>query len=276
LSNIPSLTKGNQPTDGGNLILSEQEKNELLKRDPSLSCCIRRYLGSRDFLHNTQEKRYCLWLKDINAAIYSGNKEIMRRLNAVKDFRSKSSAAPTRKAAEWPYRFFSAPQNNENYLVIPRHSSQRRRYIPIGFMSPNVIASDANSIICGANIYHFGVLTSNVHMAWMRVVAGRLKGDYRYSGSVVYNTFPWPTPTEEQKRKIEQSAQGILDARNLYPDNSLADLYDPLTMPPELRKAHIANDRAVMAAYGFSTKMSESECVAELMKMYQKLTDEEK
>ena len=160
-------------------------------------------------------------------------------------------------------------------MLIPRHSSWRRRYIPIGFMKPEIIASDANSIINDATIYDFGILTSNVHMAWMRVVAGRLKGDYRYSGAVVYNTFPWPSPSADQKQKIEQTAQGILDARALYPDSSLADLYDPLTMPPELRKAHTANDIAVMHAYGFSTKMSESDCVAELMKMYQNLVAKE-
>lgn len=274
-SNVPKLTKGNQPTDDGNFIMTEKEKNELLSIDPSVSCCVRRYIGSRDFLHNDAETRYCLWLKDINPSIYSKNREIMRRLEAVREFRSQSSALPTRKAAEWPYRFFSCPQKETNYLLIPRHSSWRRRYIPIGFMKPEIIASDANSIINDATIYDFGILTSNVHMAWMRVVAGRLKGDYRYSGAVVYNTFPWPSPSADQKQKIEQTAQGILDARALYPDSSLADLYDPLTMPPELRKAHTANDIAVMHAYGFSTKMSESDCVAELMKMYQNLVAKE-
>ncbi len=274
-SNVPKLTKGNQPTDDGNFIMTEKEKNELLSTDPSVSCCVRRYIGSRDFLHNDAETRYCLWLKDINPSIYSKNREIMRRLEAVREFRSQSSALPTRKAAEWPYRFFSCPQKETNYLLIPRHSSWRRRYIPIGFMKPEIIASDANSIINDATIYDFGILTSNVHMAWMRVVAGRLKGDYRYSGAVVYNTFPWPSPSADQKQKIEQTAQGILDARALYPDSSLADLYDPLTMPPELQKAHIANDRAVMKAYGFSTKMTEAECVAELMKMYEALIAKE-
>lgn len=159
--------------------------------------------------------------------------------------------------------------------MIPRVSSFTRRYIPIGFMKPDIIASDACSIVPDATLYHFGILTSNVHMAWMRTVGGRLKSDYRYSGSVVYNNFPWPTPTEAQRAKIEQTAQAILDARGLYPDASLADLYDETTMPPELRKAHQNNDRAVMQAYGFSVKdMTESACVAELMRMYQELTNE--
>ena len=158
--------------------------------------------------------------------------------------------------------------------MVPRVSSQNRKYVPIGFMEPYVIASDSCSIIPNAQPYHFGVLTSNVHMAWMRTVTGRLKSDYRYSGSVVYNNFPWPTPTEEQKAKIEETAQAILDARALYPDSSLADLYDETTMPPELRKAHQQNDKAVMQAYGFDVKtMTESSCVAELMKLYQKLTE---
>lgn len=274
LSNVPKLTKGNQPTDDGNFILSEEEKQLLLSKNPQLTNCIRRYIGAKDFLNNN-EIRYCLWLKNISPSLYAKNKEILRRLEAIKAFRKKSSAAPTRKFAEKPYLFFSSPQTEEPYLLIPRHSSENRRYIPIGFMSPEVIASDACSIICGATLYHFGVLTSNVHMAWMRTVAGRLKSDYRYSGSIVYNTFPWPTPTEVQKASIEKTAQGILDARALYPDSSLADLYNELTMPKELRAAHRANDIAVMKAYDFYGKhMTEAQCVAELMKLYQKLVEE--
>jgi hypothetical protein len=158
-------------------------------------------------------------------------------------------------------------------IIIPKVSSERRRYIPMGFIDKNAFASDLVFVIPNATLYHFGILESNVHMAWMRAVCGRLKSDYRYSKDVVYNNFPWPNPTDEQKAKIEQTAQAILDARALYPDSSLADLYDELTMPPELRKAHQANDRAVMQAYGFDVKtMTESLCVAELFKLYQKLT----
>lgn len=275
ICDVPKLTKGNQPTDDGNFILSEKEKEHLLKNDGTVACCVRRYVGARDFLNNN-EIRYCLWLKDISPSVYRKNKEIARRLNAIKEFREKSTAAPTRKSAEKSYRFFSTPQTNEPYLIIPRVSSERRKYIPIGFMTPDVIAADSCSIVCEASMYHFGVLISNVHMAWMRTVCGRLKSDYRYSGGVVYNNFPWCNPTPEQKALIEQTAQAILDARAKYPECSLADLYDELTMPPELRKAHQANDFAVMAAYGFDKRITESECVAELMRMYREMTEGEK
>ena len=272
LCDVPRMTAGNKPSDGGNLILSEDERDTILAADASISPFIRRYVGSKDFINN-DEIRYCIWLKGASPSAYRKNPEISRRLNAVKEMRLASSAAPTRALADKPYLFFSTPQTDNNYLCIPEVSSERRRYIPIGFMDKSVIASNKLLIIPNANLYHFGVLTSNVHMAWMRVVCGRLKSDYQYSGAVVYNNFPWPTPTEEQKAKIEQTAQAILDARALYPDASLADLYDEVTMPPELRKAHQQNDKAVMQAYGFWGRINtEPEVVAELMKMYQELT----
>ena len=187
-------------------------------------------------------------------------------------------AAAIRKFAETPMLFAQRTQPvGKPYIIVPRVSSERRRYVPMGFIDGDTIVSDAVQIVPDASIYEFGILISNVHMAWMRAVCGRLKSDYRYSKDVVYNNFPWPAPTEAQKAKIEQTAQAILDARALYPDSSLADLYDETTMPPELRKAHQENDRAVMRAYGFDIKiMTESTCVAELMKMYQKLTEESK
>lgn len=272
ICDVPKMTKGNQPTDDGNFILSQTEKDELLAMDKSVECCVRRYVGAKDFLNNN-EIRYCLWLKDISPSVYCKNKEILNRLERIKEFRLKSTAAPTRKSADTPFKFFSTPQTDETYLIIPRVSSERRRYIPIGFMSQDVIAADSCSIAPGATLYHFGVLISNVHNAWMRTTAGRLKSDYRYSGGIVYNTFPWCNPTDNQKETIEKTAQAILDARAKYSDCSLADLYNELTMPVELRKAHQANDKAVMQAYGFDYKtMTESECVAELMKMYQELT----
>lgn len=272
---VPRMTKGNQPSDGGNLILSQEERDALIAKDESIAPCVRRYVGSKDFINN-DEVRYCLWLKGVSPALYRKNAEVMRRLEAVKQMRLASSAAPTRALAEKPYLFFSTPQTDSNYLCIPEVSSERRRYIPIGFMDKSVIASNKLLIVPDATLYHFGVLTSNVHMAWTRTVCGRLKSDYQYSGATVYNTFPWPTPSPEQQAQIEKTAQMILDARALYPDCSLADLYDETTMPPELRKAHQNNDRAVMQAYGFSVKdMTESKCVAELMKMYQKLTEKE-
>ena len=277
LWDAPRMTAGNKPADVGNLILSEGEKEILLKKDPASSVCIRRYIGSRDYINNN-EKRYCLWLRGINPSVYRSNEEIMRRLNAVREMRTKSSAAPTRAYADKPFLFFSAPQTDGNYLCIPEVSSERRRYIPIGFLNGEMIASNKLLIIPDAQIYHFGILTSNVHMAWTRTVCGRLKSDYQYSGAMVYNTFPWPSPTDAQKANIEKTAQGILDARALYPDSSLADLYDPLTMPPELRKAHQANDRAVMQAYGMPIKETdEAACVAWLIKLYQeKVKEEEK
>jgi len=275
LCDVPRITKGNYPTDGGNLILSEEERAQLLAQDLSLECCIRRYIGARDFINN-DVIRYCLWLKDISPSVYRKNPEIMRRLEAVREMRLNSSAAPTRAMGEKPYLFFSTPQTDNNYLCIPEVSSERRKYIPIGFMDKSIIASNTVLIVPDATPYHFGVLVSNVHNAWMRAVGGRLKSDYRYSGAIVYNNFPWPTPTDEQRAKIEQTAQAILDARALYPDCSLADLYDEVTMPPELRRAHQQNDRAVMQAYGFDVKtMTESSCVAELMRMYRELTSDE-
>ena len=183
-----------------------------------------------------------------------------------------NGAADRQQLAETPM-LFRETKNPESYIIVPRVSSENRRYIPLGFLDKNVIPTDSATIVENAESYDFGILTSNVHMAWMRVVAGRLKSDYRYSKDIVYNNFPWPNPTEVQKAKIEATAQGILDARALYPGSSLADLYDELTMPPELRKAHQNNDKAVMEAYGFDwRKMSESDCVAELMKLYQQLT----
>ena len=269
---VPPMTKGNQPSDGGNLILSEAERDELLQNAPSLEPYVRRYIGARDFINN-DEIRYCLWLKDVSPHIYAANTEVRRRLEAVRELRLASTAAPTRKSADTPYKFFSTPQNGVPYLIIPRHSSCRRSYIPIGLMPGNTVAADSCSIVVNAELFHFAVLSSSVHMAWIKVVGGRLKSDYRYSGSVIYNNFPWPQPKEVQKQKIEQTAQGILNARAMYPKSNLAQLYDEITMPIELRKAHRANDSAVMEAYGFRKDMTEPEIVAELFKMYQKLTE---
>lgn len=271
ICDVPKSTKGNQPTDNGNFILTLEERNDILGKTPELAPYIRRYIGARDYLNNDQI-RYCLWLKDASPTILNKNKEVKRRLEAIREFRAKSTAAPTRKSAETPYKFFSTPQTKGEYLIIPRVSSQRRRYIPIGFMGGDTIAADSCTIICGANRYQFGVLESNVHMAWMRFVAGRLKSDYRYSASVVYNNFPWPKPTEVQKHRITKTAQMILDVRAKY-NATLADLYNPTSMPHDLLEAHRANDRAVMEAYGFNWHcMKESQCVEELLRLYEKLT----
>ncbi len=271
ICNIPKIRFGSMPRDGGGFILNDEEKNELLKKEPLSEKWIRKYVGAYEFINN--KSRWCLWMVGANPHELKQCPTVMKRVESVKEFRANSVAAGTRKFAETPTLFCQIAQPDTEYIVVPKVSSERRKYIPIGFLPPEVIASDLVFLIPNATLYNFGILTSNVHMAWMRTVCGRLKSDYRYAKDIVYNNFPWPTPTDEQKAKIEQTAQAILDARALYPDCSLADLYDELTMPPELRKAHQANDKAVMQAYGFDVKtMTESSCVAELMKMYQELT----
>ena len=272
LCNVPPIRFGSMPRDGGGFILSETEKEELINKEPTAAKWIRPYLGAEEFLKN--KKRYCLWLLGANPAEIAKCPTVKERIQRVREFRLASKAAGTRKFAETPTLFCQIAQpTTGNYIAVPKTSSERRKYIPLGILDSHIIASDLLFLIPEANKYHFGILESNVHMAWMRTVCGRLKSDYRYSKDIVYNNFPWPTPTPEQKALIEQTAQGILDARALYPDASLADLYDELTMPPELRKAHQQNDRAVMAAYGFPVKgFTESDCVAALMRMYQELT----
>ena len=269
LCDVPEMVKGSQPTDGGNLILSSDEKNELINRYPQMTPYIHRYIGSEEFINN--KYRYCLWLVNINPSVLRSCPPVLERVEQVKQMRLASPKAATQKWANYPTLFTENRQPDSDYLLVPSVSSERRRYIPIGYMSKEVVTSNLAFVVPNASLYHFGIITSNIHNAWMRVVCGRLKSDYRYSNTIVYNNFPWPNPSDEQKAKIEQTAQAILDARAKYQDSSLADLYDEVTMPPELRKAHQENDRAVMAAYGFSTKISESECVAELFKMYQEL-----
>ena len=270
LCNIPVMRKVNQPTDGGNLIIEACDYEDFVTREPEAKKYIKRLIGAREFINNIP--RYCLWLKGISPAELRKMPLVVKRIEAVKEMRLTSRDSGTRKLADTPH-LFRETVNPESSVVVPRVSSERRRYIPMGFIGKEIIVTDAILLIPDATLYHFGILESNVHMAWMRAVCGRLKSDYRYSKDVVYNNFPWPKPTDVQKAKIEQTAQAILDARALYPDSSLADLYDELTMPVELRKAHQDNDRAVMAAYGFDVKtMTESQCVAELFKLYQELT----
>lgn len=274
LCDVPQMNFGNQPRDGGHFVLSEEEKNELIQQEPSIERWIRPYIGAEEFIK--QKSRYCLWLRDAQPTDIKQSKILYERVQAVRDFRLSSSAKTTQGYAKVPHLFAQITQpEGVDYLLVPSVSSERRRYVPIGFMKSDVISSNAVQIIPNATLYHFGVLTSNVHMAWMRVVCGRLKSDYRYSKEQVYNTFPWPSPTEAQKAKIEQTAQTILDVRAKYTGTSLADLYDEVTMPADLRKAHKDNDRAVMQAYGFSSKITEDQeslIVAELFKRYQELT----
>ena len=272
LCEVPEMLYGNKPTDGGFLFLTNDEYQDVQKREPEILKYIRRVYGASEFINN--KPRFCIWLVGVSPAEVRKSKFIMERVESVRKFRLASTKAATRKSAEMPTLFQEVRHPNSDYIIVPCHSSETRKYIPLGFVSPEIIVNNAVQIIPNATTYHFGVLTSNVHMAWMRAVCGRIKSDYRYSKDIVYNNFPWPTPTEEQKTKIEQTAQGILDARALYTDCSLADLYDEVTMPVELRRAHQANDKAVMAAYGFPVRTTtEASCVAELMRMYQRLVE---
>lgn len=273
LCNVANVVFGSMPNDGGYLSdYSDEKRQEIIQAYPIAETMFRPFLGATEFLHG--KKRWCLWLKGIAPTDIKKAKPILDAIANVKKMREESSRESTRKLASTAYLFGEIRQPEQDYIIIPRHSSENRRYVPMGFVSPDVICGDSNLLLPDASLYQFGVLMSNVHNAWMRTVCGRIKSDYRYSVNVVYNNFPWPSPTDAQKAKIEQTAQAILDARSLYPNSSLADLYDELTMPPELRKAHQENDRAVMQAYGFSIKdMTESKCVAELMKMYQRLAE---
>lgn len=273
LSSIPEMTTGNRPADGGHLIIEEDEYEEFVSSEPNSKKYIKRLVGSTEFINN--KKRWCLWLVGVSPVELRKMPKVMERIELCRQDRL-SGAADRQKLASTP-SLFRETKNPQNFILMPKVSSERRKYIPAGFLDENTISTDLNFIIPDATLYHFGILESNIHMAWMRAVCGRLKSDYRYSANIVYNNFPWPDATDAQKAKIEQTAQGILDARALYPDSSLADLYDELTMPPELRKAHQRNDQAVLAAYGIkkgdAAYSSESACVAELMRRYQALTE---
>ncbi|MBO6178621.1 MAG: class I SAM-dependent DNA methyltransferase [Selenomonadaceae bacterium] len=267
------MMRGSQPTDDGNLVLTEEEKREFLKIEPKAEKFIRPFMMGKDFID--RKPRYCLWLVGVSPAEIRKCPHILKRVEAVKNFRLKSKKAATRKKAETPMLFDEIKECKTNYIAIPVVSSESRRYIPMDYLKADVIAGNKLFMIPNGSLYHFGVLTSNVHMAWMRTVAGRLKSDYSYSNTIVYNNFPWPNATDKQKAAIEKTAAQILDARKLYPDSSLADLYDETLMPKELREAHQANDRAVMAAYGFDAKMTEAGCVAELFKLYREMVKKE-
>lgn len=272
ICNVPEIGIGNKPIDGGFYLFEKEEMEDFIKKEPSSKKYFRPWYGSREFIN--QKPRYCLWLGECTPAELKAMPHCMERVKAVREYRLASPSAGTVKLADKPTRFHVENMPKGHYVVIPEVSSEKRRYIPIGYLDDSKLCSNKLRLVPSATLFIFGVLESNVHMAWMRCVCGRLKSDYDYSIKIVYNNFPWPTPTEQQKAKIEQTAQAILDARALYPDSSLADLYDDLTMPLELRKAHQANDRAVMDAYGFTkgtaARTSESACVTELMKLYQK------
>jgi type I restriction-modification system DNA methylase subunit len=270
LSPVPQMSFGNMPRDGGGFILSDEERNELLEKEPLSRKWIRPYIGAVEFINN--KPRWCLWLVDANPSEIQLCPIVLKRVEYVRKFRLESKAAATRKFAITPTLFCQITQlAGQDYIIIPGVSSERRKYIPMGFMDKNTVSSNLVQIIPNATLYHFGILTSTMHMAWMRYVCGRLEMRYRYSKDIVYNNFPWPKPTDKQREDIEAAAQAVLDARAKFPDCSLADLYDPDTMPPELAKAHAKLDRLVEKAYGKSFE-SDAERVAFLFERYQQLT----
>jgi type I restriction-modification system DNA methylase subunit len=274
LCEVPEIGIGNKPIDGGFYLFTEEEKNVFLKKEPLAAKYFRSWVGSEEFING--KKRYCLWLGNCSPSELRSMPRCMERIKAVREYRLASKSAGTRKLAEKPTRFHVENMPIGKYIVIPQVSSEKRRYIPIGYMDESVICSDKVRIMPNGSLYHFGIITSNVHMSWVRAICCRLKSDYSYTVNNVYNTFPWPECNEKQKAEIEKTAQMILDARKLYPKDTLADLYDPLAMPPELLAAHRANDKTVMQAYGLDIKTtSEPQCVAFLMQMYKEMAENE-
>lgn len=266
----PVARSGNKPIDGGNYLFTEDEMKDFIKKEPKSEKYFKKWLGADEFINGYY--RYCLWLGDCPPSELLKMPECLKRIQAVRDFRLASKSEGTRKIADKPTRFHVETFPKKTFLVLPLTSSERRKYVPIGFLQPDTLASNLVVVVSDADLWHFGVITSNVFMSWMRAVCGRLKSDYRITKDNVYNNFPWCNPTEEQKAKIEKTAQAILDARAKYPDCSLAQLYgENAFLFPELVKAHQENDRAVMETYGFAKDITESEIVAELFKMYEGL-----
>lgn len=271
ICNVPKIKFGNQPIDGGFLLMNQDEKDEAVNTEPFIEKYIRKYVGSVEFINNIA--RYCLWLKDAEPIHLRNSTFITERLKKVKEFRENSTRKDTRELANNPSQFAFVSHNETEYVIIPSVSSERRKYIPIGFMPSNVIASNLCLIIPNAKLFHFGVLTSEMHMAWVKNLCGRLKSDYRYSNSVVYNNFPWPdSPNEKQIKSIEVAAQKVLDTRLQFPNSSLADLYDPLTMPTVLMKAHNELNKAVDLAYRPQAFTSEANRMEFLFGLYEKYT----
>lgn len=270
---VSEMSSGGKPVEGGFFIFTEEEKNVFIAKEPNSEKYFKRLLGAKDFINGG--KRYCLWLVNANPADLRKMPAVLERIEGVREYRLKSTKEATRKSADTPTLFQEVKYSETDYVAVPEVSSERRRYVPMDYISADTICTNAMRFVPNASGYEFGVMTSIVHNSWMRVVCGRMKSDYDYSNTIVYNNFPWPQASDAQKQKIENTAQAILDARSMYPDNSLADLYDELTMPAELRRAHRANDAAVLEAYGFPKDASEAEIVARLFKMYQDLVDKQ-
>lgn len=269
ICNVPKMRFGSMPRDGGGFVITPEERQEFIKKEPITEKWIKPYIGAVEFINN--KERYCLWLKDADPQEISKSKLVMDRVEKVSEFRSNSKAEGTRKFAATPTVFCQIAQPDTHYIIVPKTSSGKRRYLPIGFMDKDTIASDLVFLIPDATLYEFAIISSNVHMSWLRTVCGRLKSDYRYSKDIVYNDFCWPNPNEKQKEKIQKTAQLILDARKKYPNVTLADMYgEKMYLYTDLIKAHQLNDIAVMEAYGFDWRhMTESDCVAKLMELYQ-------
>ncbi len=264
---VPRMNKGSQPTDGGNLIIEADEYENFIKREPAAKKFIRRYIGAEEFLHN--KPRYCLWLVDCPPDELRKMKLVYERVKKVREFRLQSKKAATRKAADKPTLFTEIRQPDTDYICVPSTSSENRKYIPMGWVSKDVIASNAAHCIPNASLWLFGQLESNVHMEWVRAVAGRLENRYRYSAEIVYNNFVFINADKKRKARIEAAAQKILDARAKFPNASLADLYDEVSMPYELREAHAENDAAVMDAYGYPPNFTELQIITDLFYRYQ-------
>ena len=272
-ANVPKIKIGNQTIDGGNYLFNEKQKEDFIKKEPLSKKYFKRWIGSDELINN--KKRYCLWLGHCSPNELSRMPLCLKKVKNVQQLRLKSKRKSTRELAKKPTRFHVENFPKCKSIAVPSRSSGKRIYTPIDFFDKKHIASDSILLISGGSLYHFGILTSGVHMAWVRQVCCKLGEGYSYTKDIVYNTFPWPNPTKKQKEDIEKTAKMILDARKLYPTCTLAQLYDPLTMPPELRKAHKLNDEAVFKAYGFSKNITEEECVAKLMKMYKVLVEKE-
>jgi hypothetical protein len=270
ICNVPSTGIGNKPVDGGNYFFTPEQKKPFLESEPSAKRWFRRWLGADEFLYNIE--RWFLWLGECTSAELRAMPHALKRVEAVRKFRLNSKSLPTKKLAGTPTQFHVKNIPNTTYLLIPRHSSETRTVIPMGFIEPSILCGDANLLIRDADLYMFGVMQSSIHMAWVKAVCGRLESRYRYSAGIVYNNFPWPEPTAKQRAVISSAAQVLLNERASHSDSNLADLYDPLSMPPDLVKAHHALDRAVDAAYGKTTFKTEAERVAFLFTLYEKLT----
>jgi len=267
---VPEIGIGNKPIDGGHYLFTTEEKAEFLQREPAAEPFFRRWIGADEFINGYEH--WCLWLGNCPPQQLRAMPEAMKRVEAVRAERLASKSPPTQRLADTPTRFHVEFMPERPFMVIPEVSSERRLYVPLGYLEPPTLASNKLRLLPDATLYHFGVLSSTQHMAWTRYTCGRLESRYQYSISIVYNNFPWPSPTDAQRTAIEAAAQGVLDARAAHPGSSLADLYDPLTMPPDLVRAHQVLDRAVDAAYGYKGAPTDAARVAFLFGLYQQLT----